>query len=381
MTKKCVDEKYARDLVAKFLPNEWSDVDPKDISLKPFLGGFVNSLWIVDNNKKHDSKFNKVILRHYGGNAFDLDQDFETSGSTIIKLPEVEETLIFQALSEKGWGPKLLGVFPGGRIEEFIPSHTLTPTEASHPEIIHDLAVSFARFHSLQLPLARDRVQRMQDISMNPPAKRLELIAKLSQHLQDPKFKEYNIDCHVYLEMDKTQELKWIFNRLRQNKACDVLCIFDTNFLNCLIRDDWKDHNTRTVLIDYELSMYAPRGIDIGEHFLSRMINWRAEGNIASGHEFPPEDQRTLFVKSYLEEKKILDPLSFNASQGDTVEALLEEADVGALFVSLMFGLEMVTKLETSLQSEPTLITAIPLLLNFYQSHKRNCLRKYAHWV
>ena len=381
MSKKSVDEKYARDLIAKFLPNEWSDVDPTDVSLKPLSGGLANSLWIVNNNKKNDCKFNRVILRHYGGNAFHLDQDYETNGSTMIKLPEVEETLIVQAMSSRGWGPKLLGVFPGGRIEEFIPSHTLTQTEASDPDIIHDLAVSFARFHSLQFPFSRNRMQRMEYVCLNPPAKRLELIAKFPQYIQHPKFKEYNIDWNVYLHIDRTQELQWIFNRLRHKKSRDVFCCSDTNFLNCLVRDEWNDYDTKTVLIDYELSMYAPRGLDIGEHFLSRMVNWDAEGDKASGHDFPPEDQRRLFAKYYLEEKKRLDPSSFNASQGDTIEDVLEEADVGALFISLSYAVEFTTRLETTLQSEPSFVLAIPFLLNFYQSHKQNCLRKYTHWI
>ena len=184
MTPNSVDEKYAVDLIARFLPEEWSDVHHQNVSLKPFSGGFINSLWIVDNNKKNGSKYNKVIIRHYGGNMFGMDNNHEENGSTIIKITEVEEVLIFQSFSEKGWGPELLGVFPGGRLEEYIPSHTLTHTEASDPDIIHDVAVSFARFHSMKLPAPKDRLKAMEYISLNPPAKRVELMKKFPSTLK-----------------------------------------------------------------------------------------------------------------------------------------------------------------------------------------------------
>ena len=381
MTEESVDKKYAVEIIGKFLPNEWSDVHPKDVTLTPFSGGFMNSLWIVDNNKKNGSKFNRVILRHYGGNLFKIDQNDGENGSTTVK-DRTEEILVFQALSGKGWGPKLLGVFPGGRIEEFIPSHTLTPREASHLDIIHDLAVSFARFHSLQLPISKNQMKEIEHNHLNPLAKDLGSNEKILEHLEDPKIKVYDIDWKRYLNMDKKKEIRWIFNRIRQLPTPNVLCNFDTNFQNCLIRNHWRDHDTRTVLIDYEYSMHAPRGIDIGGHFFFRMIDLKADGDKTSGCDFPFENERRLFAKSYLEEKKRLDPLSLNPSQGDTVEHLLEEADIGALFVTLINGIEMIEdELESLLKSQPSFITLIPILLNFYLSYKENCLRKYTHWT
>ncbi|VDM83718.1 unnamed protein product [Strongylus vulgaris] len=44
-------------------------------------------------------------------------------------LKLMKEIAIFTSLDGHGYGPKLLGVFPGGRLEEFIPSRTLTLNE------------------------------------------------------------------------------------------------------------------------------------------------------------------------------------------------------------------------------------------------------------
>uniref|UniRef100_A0A0K0DNZ6 Ovule protein n=1 Tax=Angiostrongylus cantonensis TaxID=6313 RepID=A0A0K0DNZ6_ANGCA len=57
--------------------------------------------------------------------------------------------------SENGLGPKLLGVFPGGRFEEFIPSRPLEHDEVAHPRISSLLARILPRFHSTTVPIAK----------------------------------------------------------------------------------------------------------------------------------------------------------------------------------------------------------------------------------
>ena len=44
--------------------------------------------------------------------------------------------IFFWFLAERNLGPKLQGVFPGGRLEEFIPGHPLTTTELRSPVCI-----------------------------------------------------------------------------------------------------------------------------------------------------------------------------------------------------------------------------------------------------
>ena len=58
-----------------------------------------------NNEKVKGNQINKVLIRIHGNW---LDQD------------ENVYSLITMFLGEKNLGPKLLGVFPGGRIEEFI---------------------------------------------------------------------------------------------------------------------------------------------------------------------------------------------------------------------------------------------------------------------
>lgn len=49
----------------------------------------------------------------------------QTHGETAIENI-ITESVIFTLLSERGLGPKLHGIFPGGRLEEYIPVSSLT---------------------------------------------------------------------------------------------------------------------------------------------------------------------------------------------------------------------------------------------------------------
>ena len=89
----------------------------------------------------------------------------------------VIENVIFTILSERKLGPKLLGVFAGGRIEEYIPvscqfcfftylllfnlfcilqSKSLTTSQLRKKAISQALARKFARIHKLSVPINTD---------------------------------------------------------------------------------------------------------------------------------------------------------------------------------------------------------------------------------
>ena len=73
-----------------------------------FSGGLSNWLYIVRLEKGVASP-KQVLLRLYG----------QTHGEDALESL-ITESVIFTLLSERKLGPKLYGVFPGGRIEEFL---------------------------------------------------------------------------------------------------------------------------------------------------------------------------------------------------------------------------------------------------------------------
>ncbi len=66
------------------------------------------------------------------------------------------ESVVFTLLSERKLGPKLHGIFPGGRIEQYIPARPLSTTELSDPKISCKIAEKMAKIHSLNIPVSKE---------------------------------------------------------------------------------------------------------------------------------------------------------------------------------------------------------------------------------
>ena len=92
------------------LASSWSHVDDiKAMEVVPITGAMTNLVYQVNwLSKDHDNAVQKVLLRIYGDGVdifFDRNDEIQT----------------FKFMSEQGQGPRLLGCFQGGRLEEFLP--------------------------------------------------------------------------------------------------------------------------------------------------------------------------------------------------------------------------------------------------------------------
>lgn len=66
------------------------------------------------------------------------------------------ESVVFTLLSERKLGPKLHGIFPGGRIEQYIPARPLTTLELSDAKVTVRIAQKMAEIHSLDIPVSKE---------------------------------------------------------------------------------------------------------------------------------------------------------------------------------------------------------------------------------
>jgi choline/ethanolamine kinase len=85
------------------------------------LSNLIFYIGLPQNIKPYDREPKQVLLRIFGNTLTQLDS--ETPESFITSL--VMENVIFTILSERKLGPRLLGVFAGGRLEEYIPVKNL----------------------------------------------------------------------------------------------------------------------------------------------------------------------------------------------------------------------------------------------------------------
>ncbi|KAI1237978.1 hypothetical protein IHE44_0014076 [Lamprotornis superbus] len=104
----------------------------------------------------------KVLLRLYGailqmrscnkGESVQSQKENDLQGAEAMVL----ESVMFAILAERALGPKLYGIFPQGRLEEFIPSRKLSTEELSLPDISAEIAEKMARFHGMKMPFNKE---------------------------------------------------------------------------------------------------------------------------------------------------------------------------------------------------------------------------------
>ena len=95
--------------VLKTVASEWGDLiqDMEEFHVIPLKGAMTNEVFQINWPTKHGDLHQKVLVRIYGEGVevfFNRDDEIRT----------------FECISKHGHGPKLLGRFPDGRIEEFI---------------------------------------------------------------------------------------------------------------------------------------------------------------------------------------------------------------------------------------------------------------------
>ncbi|XP_058820251.1 choline/ethanolamine kinase isoform X2 [Topomyia yanbarensis] len=164
-----------RDIAARicrdYLTGAWKTIPAEELQMKRISGGLSNFLYYVSlpehyksdsprtsfssNSSKRPRKDSystmlepkEVLLRIYG----------QTHGEHALETM-LTESVVFTLLSERKLGPKLHGIFPGGRIEQYIPARALTTAELSDPKISLKIAEKMAAVHSLDIPVSKEPV-------------------------------------------------------------------------------------------------------------------------------------------------------------------------------------------------------------------------------
>jgi len=90
------------------LAGKWTDIlDPVNLTLTRLKGAMTNNVYECHWERNNGNRPKKVLVRVYG----------EGSG---LFFDRNDEVLTFERMSQKDQGPKLLGRFPNGRVEEFL---------------------------------------------------------------------------------------------------------------------------------------------------------------------------------------------------------------------------------------------------------------------
>lgn len=300
-------------LCSRFLGGAWKTVPVEQLRLHRVKGGMSNMLFLCRLPQTYPPLRNepdKVLLRVY----------FNPETESHL----VAESVIFTLLSERHLGPKLYGIFSGGRLEEYIPSRPLSCEEITLRGISNKIARRLARVHQLEVPIWKepdylcDALNRWLSQLMQTPSG--------SQFFTLPKeYEDYaprTISCD-----DIANELQLLRQCVAKSKSVVAFCHNDLQEGNILlpkgssgnikiptlseeIRSNsslsaFNPADPQLVLIDFEYASYNYRGFDFANHFVEYTIDYdveRAPFYEIHCERFPSVSQQLDFFVSYLAE-------------------------------------------------------------------------------
>ncbi|XP_010543053.1 PREDICTED: probable choline kinase 3 isoform X2 [Tarenaya hassleriana] len=225
-----------------------------------------------------------------------------------------DEIRTFEFVSRHGHGPKLLGRFAGGRVEEFIHARTLSANELRDPEISALLASKLREFHNLDMPcnktvLLWDRMRTW-----------LGQARSLCSPEDAEEFGLNNIEDEIdFLEQDLQTEFQEI-----------GFCHNDLQYGNIMMDED----TNAITLIDYEYASYNPIAYDIANHFCEMAANYHTDTpHILDYTLYPGIEERRRFICNYLGSS------DEEPREEEEIQQLLDDVEKYSLASHLFWGL------------------------------------------
>uniref|UniRef100_A0A7N0U727 Choline kinase n=1 Tax=Kalanchoe fedtschenkoi TaxID=63787 RepID=A0A7N0U727_KALFE len=252
------------------LAANWGDVmdDWSHLQVIPLKGAMTNEVYQISWPTTEEGS-RRVLLRVYGEGVdvfFNRDEEIRT----------------FECVSEHGHGPRLLGRFPQGRVEEFIHARTLSASDLRDPEISRLVAAKLRDFHNLDMPGARkpmlwDRIRNW---------------LKEAKHLCSAE------DAAEFRLAELEEEVGELENALPSDEGQQIgFCHNDLQYGNIMMDEETK----AITLIDYEYASYNPTAYDIANHFCEMAADYHTDTpHILDYAKYPGLEERRDFVQSYL---------------------------------------------------------------------------------
>ncbi|XP_026277472.1 choline/ethanolamine kinase isoform X2 [Frankliniella occidentalis] len=340
--RRCAESKEMREMASRicrdYLHGAWKQISSRDIVLKRISGGLSNWLYHVSlpggEQAPRGSEPSQVLLRLYG----------EIHGGEQGVEGLITESVIFTLLSERRLGPRLHGIFPGGRIEEYIPARPLKTAELADPKLSPMIAEKMAEIHSMNVPISKepnwlwDTANRwLQNVMVT---------------LCDPAPHTNAQNAHIIsrlTKLDLAAEVKWLKKFLVRVNSPVVFCHNDMQEGNILLVKECSP--PRLVLIDFEYCSYNYRAFDLANHFIEWTIDYTIEEFPhfkATPSAYPTPDQQLAFVRAYLQTARrqrehncggTVDALPPGQHPTEEEAALLKEVREFTLATHLLWGL------------------------------------------
>ncbi|XP_020336290.1 choline kinase alpha-like isoform X1 [Oncorhynchus nerka] len=288
----------------EFLHGAWKTVTEEDFQISLIRGGLSNKLFLCalpDTQTSVVDEPRNVLLRLYGAilqMSCNKGEPRQSNKENLFQGAEamVLESVMFAILAERELGPKLYGIFPQGRLEQFVPSRKLDTDELSMPSISAEIAEKMAKFHGMRMPFNKEPKWLFGTID-----KYLNQVMRLTftreSHIRKfARLRSYNLP----------QEMESLKSLLDSTHSPVVFCHNDCQEGNVLLLSGREGSDgQKLMLIDFEYSSYNYRGFDIGNHFCEWMYDYTNDKFPffhVNSKNYPTKAQQLHFIGSYLSE-------------------------------------------------------------------------------
>lgn len=270
----------------EYLSGMWKTLQENEFQISIISGGLSNFLYLCalpDGKQNSRDEPRNVLLRIYGRIL---------QGQDAL----VQESVMFAILAERMLGPKLYGVFPQGRLEEYIPSRRLRTAELALPQVSVEIATKLARFHEMKMPFNKE--PKWLFSTMKSYMEQVMLL-EFPKEPQARKFK------HL-MSFNLPHEMEVLGNLLAATPSPVVFCHNDCQEGNILLlEDEVKANEDKLMIIDFEYCSYNYRGFDIGNHFCEWTYDYTHDVwpfFTANLDKYPNREQQLHFLRHYLAE-------------------------------------------------------------------------------
>ncbi|CAG0881238.1 unnamed protein product [Darwinula stevensoni] len=290
LLEQTMKEEELRDVAYRicrdYLNGSWRKISAQQMGWKQITGGLSNILYLCSlppsNPKSPVQEPRHALFRIYG----------QVHGECQMQIHNViTESIVFAVLSERAVGPRLYGVFPGGRLEEYIPARSLRREELQENKIMDAVARKCAYVHTLDVPIVKE------------PTWMWDTLSKWAHRL----LKQSCVDLDMVI--DFPAEVTWLRKFLVEVQSPVVFSHNDLQEGNLLaLRDECGDIS-RIVLIDFEYCAYNYRAFDIANHFCEWMYCYQVQEPpyfTYNKNHFPSPEEQMHFIRKYLERYKRL---------------------------------------------------------------------------
>ncbi|WJX66282.1 hypothetical protein P8452_50852 [Trifolium repens] len=242
--------------------------DVSTVEVNPLKGAMTNEVFEVNWPTKSDGHLRRVLVRLYGEGVelfFNRDDEIQT----------------FESISKNGQGPRLLGRFTTGRVEEFIHARTLSAADLRDPEISPLIASKMREFHNLRIP----------------GAKKAQIWQRMRKWLNHAKSLCSQKDIKIFGLDNLDAEINMLRELLSKGHQEIGFCHNDLQYGNIMM-----DEETRSItLIDYEYSSYNPVAYDLANHFCEMAANYHSDTpHVLDYSKYPDLEERRRFIYTYL---------------------------------------------------------------------------------